>query len=62
MDDQTVLKVGICNVVYVQAGGVALPADTKTVSERTKNVWKECKKGKTEEEIYNPNETGLFYT
>jgi hypothetical protein len=29
--------------------------------EKTENVWEECKKGYTKEEIYNADKTELFY-
>jgi hypothetical protein len=49
------------NIVYAQVSGEAISADTKSASEWVKSVWEECKKGYTEEEVYNADKTGLFY-
>jgi hypothetical protein len=49
------------SIVYAQVRGKVLSAGIKTANEWVKSVWEEHKKGCTEEEIYNANETGLFY-
>jgi hypothetical protein len=33
----------------------------KTESEWMKSIWKECKKGYTKEETYNPDKTEFLY-
>jgi hypothetical protein len=49
------------NIVYSKVSGEALSVDSKTASEWVKNVWVECQQGYSEEDIYNADETGVFY-
>jgi hypothetical protein len=49
------------NSVYAKVSGEALSVDLKTASEWVKSVWVECQQGYSEENIYNADETGVFY-
>jgi hypothetical protein len=49
------------NIVYAKVSGEALSVDSKTASELVKSVWVECQQGYSEEDIYNGDETGVFY-
>jgi hypothetical protein len=44
------------NIVYAKVSREALSLDSKTAS-----VWVECQQGYSEEDIYNADETGVFY-
>jgi hypothetical protein len=49
------------NSVYAKVSGEALSVDSKTASEWVKSDWVECQQGYSEEDIYNADETGVFY-
>jgi hypothetical protein len=49
------------NIVYVKVSGEALTVDLKTASEWVKSILVECQQGYSEEDIYNADETGMFY-
>ena len=49
------------NIVYAKISGEAFSANTDAATEWTKSVWPELKKGFKKEDIYNADETGLFY-
>jgi hypothetical protein len=44
------------NIVYAKVSGEALSVDSKAASE-----WVECQQSYSEEDIYNADETGVFY-
>jgi hypothetical protein len=44
------------NIVYAKVSAEVLSVDSKTVSE-----WLECQQGYSKEDIYNADETGVFY-
>jgi hypothetical protein len=49
------------NIVYAKFSGEAVSVDLKTASEWVKSAWVECQQGYSEEDIYNADETGVFY-
>lgn len=49
------------NIVYVKDSGEALSIGLTVVSDWTKNVWPRMKRGYSDSEIYNADETGVFY-
>jgi hypothetical protein len=59
-DGLIVLKIGI-TLLMRKSVERALSVDSKTASEWVKNVWVECEQGYSEEDMYNADETGVFY-
>jgi hypothetical protein len=49
------------NIFYMKVSGKDLSVDSKTASEWVKSVWVGCQQGYSEEDIYNEDETGVFY-
>jgi hypothetical protein len=49
------------NIVYAKVSREDPSVDSKTASEWEKSVWVECQYGYSEGDIYNADETGVFY-